>query len=257
MDIKFGMEVVKYTQTSFDRQVRESVLIQEERNHHSLLNSRTEYNRCSLPRLCTQIGESEYKKHGDELESEKKLEERIEAKIRILRKEKNKARLHPTKEGGPSKKKRKIEKNEYITIEQVWQKPEVTAAKKTTRTTTENTTNKRTKLEDPSVPTSTTEPSKGWHTSKNLASQGVPEPWDKNHQVRNTTIVQGEDWGEDITLDENWDEKIALHRNELEVKENTRKELSKQNNNEETSWELYDLCKDYLEKNSTDWAKRK
>ena len=32
-DIKFGMEVIKYT-----RQVRESVLIQEERNHHSLLN---------------------------------------------------------------------------------------------------------------------------------------------------------------------------------------------------------------------------
>ena len=61
--------------------------------------------------MCTQIGESEYKKHGDELESEKKLEERIEAKIRILRKENNKARLHPTKEGGPSKKKRKIEKN--------------------------------------------------------------------------------------------------------------------------------------------------
>ena len=37
-DIKFGMEVIKYTHTSFDRQVRESVLIQEERNHHSLLN---------------------------------------------------------------------------------------------------------------------------------------------------------------------------------------------------------------------------
>ena len=48
-----------------------------------------------------------------------------------------------------------------------------------------------------------------------------------------------------------------MYRKELEAKENARKELSKQNNNEETSWELHDLCKDYLEKNSTDWARRK
>ena len=109
-DIKFGMEVIKYTHTSFDRQVRESVLIQEERNHHSLLNSRTEYNRCSLPRLCTQIGESEYKKHGDELESEKKLEERIEAKIRILRKEKIRQDSIQQKKGVQVRRKEKLKK---------------------------------------------------------------------------------------------------------------------------------------------------
>ena len=63
--------------------------------------------------------------------------------------------------------------------------------------------------------------------------------------------------GEDINIDENWDEKIELYRKELEEKENSRKELSKKNNNEESSWELHDLCKDYLEKNSSDWARRK
>ena len=148
-EIKFGMEVIKYTQTSFDRQVRESVLIQHEREQHNLLNSRTEYNRCSLPRLCTQVGDSEYKKKGEEIEIEKRNEEKLEAKISVLRKEKNKARLHPTKEGGPTRKKRKINENEYISIEQVWEKPSTTKARKSTRTSTENTENKRTRTKSP------------------------------------------------------------------------------------------------------------
>ena len=59
-EVKFGMQVLKYTCSSFGRQIMESVLIQQERDQHQLLNSRTEYNRCSLPRLCKQMGEGEY-----------------------------------------------------------------------------------------------------------------------------------------------------------------------------------------------------
>ena len=107
-EVVFGMSVIKYTQTSFERQIGESVIIQTERNKHYLLNSRSEYNRCSLPRLCTQVGEGEYKEYNKELENEKKEEEKIESKIRELRKARNKARLHPTKETGPKTKRRKI-----------------------------------------------------------------------------------------------------------------------------------------------------
>ena len=61
------------------------------------------------------MGEDSYKEFGQEIENEKNKELRIEKKIRELRKKKNKARLHPTKEVGL--KRRKInEENNYITI---------------------------------------------------------------------------------------------------------------------------------------------
>ena len=46
-DVKFGMKVLKFCQTSFERQALEAVTIQKERKTHHLLNSRTEYNRSS------------------------------------------------------------------------------------------------------------------------------------------------------------------------------------------------------------------
>ena len=85
------------------------MVIQNERKQHNILNSRSEYNRCSLPRLCTQIGDGEYKKIGREIQAEKQEEEKIENKIRQLRKDRNKARLHPTKEAGPASKRRRAE----------------------------------------------------------------------------------------------------------------------------------------------------
>ena len=118
--VQFGMAIIKYTNSSFEHQVRESVVIQAESQEHNILNSRTENTRCSLPRLCAQVGE--YKNYSSELEVEKREEDKIEAKIRQLRKDKNKARLHPCwRENGPDKKRRKVDENNYITINEVQQ----------------------------------------------------------------------------------------------------------------------------------------
>ena len=38
----------------------------------------------------------------------------------MLRKAKNKARLHPTTETGPDKKKRRVQQEEYIDIGKIW-----------------------------------------------------------------------------------------------------------------------------------------
>ena len=127
--VKFGMKIVKYCQTSFERQILESVLIQSERKHHNILNSRSEYNRCSLPRLTTKMGEDSYKEFGKEIENEKNEEIKIEKKIRELRKIKNKARLHPTKEIG-SKRRKINEENKYITINEIWGKPTISTQMK-------------------------------------------------------------------------------------------------------------------------------
>ena len=49
-EVVFGMSVLKYTQTSFERQIGESVIIQSERSKHYLLNSRSDvaYRDCVL-----------------------------------------------------------------------------------------------------------------------------------------------------------------------------------------------------------------
>ena len=61
--------------TSFERQIMESVLIQHGNKGHHMLNSKSEYNRCSLPRLTVKNGEHEVKKFKKELEEEKRRDE--------------------------------------------------------------------------------------------------------------------------------------------------------------------------------------
>ena len=51
---------MRFTRSSFERQILESVLIQSRRDHY-ILNSRSEFNRCAIPRLVTKLGEKELK----------------------------------------------------------------------------------------------------------------------------------------------------------------------------------------------------
>ena len=104
LDIEFSMRVRKFCKTSFERQILESVTIQQEKNCHHIMNSKSEYNRCSLPRISTKMGEQELKELRQEQDNNKIEEEAINKKIRTLRKELNKSRLHPTKESGPKAK---------------------------------------------------------------------------------------------------------------------------------------------------------
>ena len=129
--------------------VTESVQIQYERKEHHILNSRSEYNRCSLPRICTQIGEGQYKNYNKELEAEKKEDEKIESKIRALRKEKNKARLHPTKENGPSTKRRRTNNQEYIKIKEIWGEPSLSEQVKRKENNTPEKDMKRKRIDSP------------------------------------------------------------------------------------------------------------
>ena len=123
LDIEFSMKVKKYCKTSFERQILESVTIQQEKNRHQIMNSKSEYNRCSLPRISTKMGEQELKELRQEQEKDKIEEEAVGKKIRALRKELNKSRLHPTKESGPKPKRRKVGETDYVSIKDIWSKP--------------------------------------------------------------------------------------------------------------------------------------
>ena len=60
-NIKFGMRIIKTTRTAFERQILESVEIQKARQHH-IMNNKSEYNRCALPRLTAKLGEKDLEK---------------------------------------------------------------------------------------------------------------------------------------------------------------------------------------------------
>ena len=108
-NIKFGIKIIKAAKSSFERQIYESVEIQENRHHH-LLNSRSEFNRCAVPRLMCKLGDKAYKKFEKEMETELAKEETQVSKIRELRKGRNRDR---NKALAPPPKRRKLDENNY------------------------------------------------------------------------------------------------------------------------------------------------
>ena len=117
-NIKFGMRVRKFARSALERQVLESVLIQEERRAHIIMNSRSEYNRCSLPRLTTRIGTKEYdKEKTKQLEEDREMERVVREEVGRRRKEKcqkRRAEVHPESLGereNTKHKRRKINDN--------------------------------------------------------------------------------------------------------------------------------------------------
>ena len=110
--IRFNMKVIRFTKTAFERQILESVLIQENR-HHNLLNSKSEYNRCSIPRITLKMGDSEMKITDKKAEAEMKKEEMLMAKVRDLRKERSRKRGN--RRGNPTRKKIRLDEEELET----------------------------------------------------------------------------------------------------------------------------------------------
>ena len=124
-DVKFGMKVVRFTHTAMERQVLESVRIQEEQKRSYILNSKAEYSRCTLPRLTAKMGEAEYDEVRDaEKKKEKEMEDMVKRDIARRKKERCKRRgkeLHAREDAGESmkQKRRKIDVDgQYKTVVQ-------------------------------------------------------------------------------------------------------------------------------------------
>ena len=79
-EIEFGMKVVSSHKTSFERQLAEAVLI-ENNNGPYLLNSKLEYSRCNIPKMQLKLDDNEEK--VDHLkEKERKTVEKIKMKYK-------------------------------------------------------------------------------------------------------------------------------------------------------------------------------
>ena len=114
--IDFRMKVIKFHKSSFERQIHESVLIQSNRRH-CLLNSKSEFNRCAIPRLGMKLGEKEYIENREETIAEEKREAELEEKLRIMRKDylRRKEPRRPQREQ-PARKKARLEETEDISV---------------------------------------------------------------------------------------------------------------------------------------------
>ena len=58
-EVRWGMFVVKFLRSAFERQIEEAVSIEKMAKTGEILNSKSEYNNCTLPRLVTRIGDPE------------------------------------------------------------------------------------------------------------------------------------------------------------------------------------------------------
>ena len=113
---KFHMSVLKYHKSSFERQKAEAVKIQSSRQSSTILNSKSEYNRSSIPRLGVKTGHKVFKtkKEFECDEQRDEDENRTEEKIRLMRKEmgkRNQRRMYDEESLAP--KKRKTGDDEY------------------------------------------------------------------------------------------------------------------------------------------------
>ena len=91
-NMEFGMKILRTPKTAFNRQISESVLIQSNKSKHNILNSRSEYNRCALPRLTAKLGDETYDKIDKIKKEERVAEQNLERKIRNLKVQRSKSR---------------------------------------------------------------------------------------------------------------------------------------------------------------------
>ena len=232
-EIKFGMSILHHNRSAFERQIREAVKIQQERKDHVLLNSRSEYNQCSLPRLTTRMGDNQLWEWEQEMKQEKEEEDIILGKIRQLRKSRNKARL-TTGKSEPGAKRRKTAEDNYISIREVWGPPTISAPQKTS-------------------PLEETQPAP---QKKRLKVDNEP---------RYLEIITPEEtpilWGEELDMEKyevwDWEEAMKNHRRKLEEERAKREERLEEHEKKRKHWELAKVCKSYLEENNKNWATRR
>ena len=83
-EVIFRMKAIKFHRSAFERQLHEATLLQQARKVHIILNSKSEYSRCTIPRLSISMGDKVFR---DKIEDEeKKKEEMTERRILEVRK---------------------------------------------------------------------------------------------------------------------------------------------------------------------------
>ena len=220
----FGMRIVKAHKTAFTRQISESVIIQSEKQKHVLLNLKSEYNRCALPRLTAQIGEETLKKFENKNRKEKEEEKELEKKVRVLRSTKNKKnnkyrRENATEFEQPAGKRRRINEDDHKRVLKEKEKFEK---------------RKETPEEENFFPIFVRKKAKLDQTKQEI--EEIEETrWEKA-------------WTE-----EEWKEKIKEMEKNIKEEEILRKKRIDEARRKEKTWELLRLCRRTIEEEGSKW----
>ena len=57
-EMKMGMKIHSFRKSAFERQVAEAVTIQQVQKNHHLMNSKSEYRACKIPRITIKMGDT-------------------------------------------------------------------------------------------------------------------------------------------------------------------------------------------------------
>ena len=146
----------------------------------------------------------------------------------------------PAKGDNRGTKRRKINKNKYITIQETWGPPTRT---KPNKNCPEN-------KEQPQNP----------NKSKKMRTREVNENIElTNIVVLKNKIIVGPVIKEQLEWEEPryWDKALSEHRKIIEQEEQDRNMRLEKQRRKKESWELYNTCKEYLENNNKFWRTRK
>ena len=227
--MKFGGRIVKQARSAFNRQISESVQIQQNAAQHSILNSKSEYNRCALPRLATKLGEIPIEKlekmRREEKEKEKQKERELMMKIRNLRvKQSFKRREETRRSDQPAEKRRKTG---TATHKRVYQ---------------DQRTQIKRQEEDPTK-----------EDEKDREEKGNKYyPIFKKKRTENVSQVEED---KEKNRKENEEEKKRMQEETAKQESKEREERIKKANKLEKSWELLRQCRKMLEENGEKWRK--
>ena len=239
-NLEFGIKIVRTTKTAFNRQILESVLIQSSKTRNFILNSRSEYNRCALPRLTAKLGDDTYDKIDKLKKEEKKAELELEKKIRDMKVKKSKERREELSwKNQPAHKKRKITEDEYKIV---LQEPKQQEKRKEPPDETKN------KAERNLLPTF-------FPIFRNNDNKKKRMEEEEEEEKKESSDTATESTGEIEEID--WNKKLEEKEKRLEEEEKRRKERIELEKRLDKSYELLKLCRETLTKEGETWKASK
>ena len=229
-EMKFGGRIVDKPRTAFNRQISESVTIQHEKKKNVILNSKSEYNRCALPRLTANLGEIPMEKLEKKKREEKEEERKLQGKIRDLRIRISKTRRElPRENQQPAQKKRKTGTITYRRVINMDMEGE-----------------KRKNENDTETEKKTTNGSKRIRKLE-VREMELPEGLEYEGGRRKTDEELAEEWKERLREREIW----------MQEEETRRVERIEKARKLQRGWELMRMCKEMIEENGEKWKKTK
>ena len=177
-----------------------------------------------------------YKQYNDELTAEKEQEEHVEAKIRQLRKLRNESRLVPLKREQENTKRQKLnENNDYVTIQEVWGRPQVSEPR--TRTPDEHQSEPKNKK----CKTQENERTQSQYMYENSGQNLIKL---RNIETLNN-IVEGPEENLELEEKRDWDKVLREHKQRIEQEEQEKTRLLDKQRKKTEGWKLYNLWKSF------------